>query len=242
MEALIAAQNEAEQKAADEERPVILPVVFDWETLDDVEEEPADAPPPLVTKIDTVTYSTKGKKFTAAYLRELYCKLDLQPPVAKNTSKKVLFNAIRDSQHAAIKTIDEVTFTYEYQEVPDHLKKGPRWKMLTGMDIALPEGFDPSGAEEGFFAPTNKENAAGEKKLSYLADEPINRPEFAAKIRKAKTPGPGRPKAADVDPPPSESGGPSHMQEGYYLKTLPSTDQNITLTCRYLPTSSARTW
>ena len=40
MEALIAAQNEAEQKAADEERPVILPVVFDWETLDHVEEEP----------------------------------------------------------------------------------------------------------------------------------------------------------------------------------------------------------
>jgi hypothetical protein len=66
-------------------------------------------------------------------------------------------------------------FVYEYKEVPQHLLKGPKWKVLTGTKVVLPEGFNPSGVTEGFFSPTNQENAIGQKKLTYLTDSPISR-------------------------------------------------------------------
>ena len=49
----------------------------------------------------------------------------------------------------------------------------------------MPSGFHPSGVEDGFFAPTNKDNNVGVAKMSYLteADERIKRPEFAHKPR-----------------------------------------------------------
>jgi hypothetical protein len=66
---------------------------------------------------------------------------------------------------------------YEHEEVPQHPLKGPKWKVLTGTEVVLPEvpeGFNPSGVTEGFFSPTNQENAIGQKKLTYLTDSPIS--------------------------------------------------------------------
>ncbi len=43
------------------------------------------------------------------------------------------------------------------------------------MEIDVPSGFHPSGVEDGFFVPTNKDNNVGVAKMSYLmeADECI---------------------------------------------------------------------
>ena len=95
-----------------------------------------------------------------------------------------MFNAIRDSSE--VTKIDETTFEYQFEEVPAHLQKGPRWKLLIGKEIELPIGFSASGVEEGFFAPTNKENAVGQPKMEFLTDNPIKRPEFCRKAKKPK--------------------------------------------------------
>jgi hypothetical protein len=96
---------------------------------------------------------------------------------------------------------------YEWEELPDHLRKGPKWKVLVGTEVMLPEGFNACGAQEGFFAPNNQEQAIGQTKFSYLVDTPINRPQFAAKPKLSKSTsskGDHPSKAAA----PSEKGGP----------------------------------
>lgn len=62
----------------------------------------------------------------------------------------------------------------------------------------MPDGFGRSGVEDGFFGPTNKENAVGVPKLSYLRNNPVTRPQFTAKARKAGKA--GRPSAPNAAP------------------------------------------
>jgi hypothetical protein len=90
------------------------------------------------------------------------------------------------------------------------MQKGPKWIILQGVDVDLPEGFHASGAEEGFFAPTNQENAVGAPKKKYLTEAPIARPNFSKKPTKPKdgnAPRPvGRPPTSTS---PKEQGHPS---------------------------------
>ena len=76
------------------------------------------------------------------------------------------------------------SFEFEEKVLPSHLQKGPKWKLLTGMEVTLPEGIGPSGAEDGYFGPTNKDNYIGPPKLSYLTDMPIKRPLIKRKVKK----------------------------------------------------------
>ena len=90
---------------------------------------------------------------------------------------------------------------------------------MSGCDIKLLPGFDPSSTEMGFFVPTNKDNVPGAPKKSYLTDleSRIKRPEFDAKPRKSSTTNAtsrphGRPSVSSNIPsgPPKKKGGPSN--------------------------------
>ena len=91
--------------------------------------------------------------------------------------------------------------------VGHHQTNIPTWILLTPEDVPAVRGIDMgTGAERGFFGPTNKENAAGAKRSNFLTsnDEKIQRPKFGLKREKKR-------KAADDNPPPPprEDGHPS---------------------------------
>jgi hypothetical protein len=67
--------------------------------------------------------------------------LALNPPIAKNSSKQVVFNAIRDCSDAKMNKIDDNMFQYTSEQLPLHLQKGPKWTMLLGEEIQMPDGF-----------------------------------------------------------------------------------------------------
>lgn len=126
--------------------------------------------------------------------------------MAKTVGKRTLFDLLRDSPLTTKVNDDE--FTYEWAESQEKEQtSGPRWTLLHGVEIELPPGFDASGAETGYFAPTNQDNHPGKPKKKYLTDNPISRPIFRRKNRKEDdTPRVGRPPRNAT---PNEKGGPS---------------------------------
>ena len=212
-------QNADEEREADALKDDAVPVVQEFEELlDDAVDAPADAeaPEPIMVT-ERVVYTKKHKKYTSAWLKDLHDRLSLEPKLPKSVSKLAVFNVIRDS--SKVNKIDDTTFEYQFEDVPEHLKKGPRWKVLIGKEIELPVGFAASGVEEGFFAPTNKENAVGMPKLSFLTDTPIKRPDFCRKTKKSSKARVGRPLANDESKnPPNIRGGPSDYARMYLPK------------------------
>ncbi len=150
-------------------------------------------------------------------LKDLHNLLCVSLPSDKK--KPSLFANLRDSDKT--KMIDNETFEYEVEELPVHLQKGPRWEILTGMEIDVPSGFYPSGVEDGFFAPTKKDNNVGVAKMSYLteADERIKRPEFAHKPRDEAHRRSGRPQESTSGPP-NEKGHPSTYVRSKLLRNF----------------------
>jgi len=151
---------------------------------DDLEEAPPEKK--MVTK--TITYNNK---FTVPMLKEIYVHLGIGEK-APSSKKRELFDTIRDSDK--VMKIKDDSFSYEMEE--DAVNKsssgqGARWVILTGLDCQLPEGFDASGVERGFFAPTNKDNHVGAPKKEYLTGEgkAIKRPEFGPKPKMDKRTG-----------------------------------------------------
>lgn len=47
-------------------------------------------------------------------------------------------------------------------------RTSPHWVILCDQECKLPDGFDASGVERGYFAPTNKDNNPGAQKKEYL--------------------------------------------------------------------------
>ena len=63
----------------------------------------------------------------------------------------------------------------------------PRWVVLKPEDVPDVEGIDMAvGAEEGFFAPTNKENSVGGEQVNFLMTKNLTRPEFGPKKKGSK--------------------------------------------------------
>ena len=63
----------------------------------------------------------------------------------------------------------------------------PRWIVLKPKDVPDVEGIDMAfGAEEGFFAPMNKENSVGGERVNFLTNENLTRPEFGPKKKGSK--------------------------------------------------------
>ena len=112
---------------------------------------------------------------------------DLGQSVSGN--KRTLFNRLRDCQNAT--KVDDDTFEYQKQMVvgEDGVTRPavPRWVILTPEDVPDVEGVNmATGAEEGFFAPTNKENSVGGKRANFLTAENFSRPEFGPRKKGSK--------------------------------------------------------
>ena len=214
MEAIIAAEIDAEERAADAEVEDAVPTVAEWEVL--AEEAAADAGEadggeeaslqPVINVI-TVRYGVRDRTWTKDALWDLYGRLNIQQQVSKSVGKRTLFDVIRDSPQTT--KINDDEFTYEWEESAEKQQNtsGPRWKILQGVEIELPPDFHASGAEEGYFAPTNQDNAVGHPKKKFLTDEPITRPTFRSKPRqRTNNTGVGRPPSNAT---PNVKGGPS---------------------------------
>ncbi len=120
------------------------------------------------------TVLVKTKTYTVAELKEV-CKT-INIPSSGN--KTALFQQIRDLGSALI---EQINYRKKNREVDLSL---PRWVILNPEPAPTVEGFDMlCGAEEGFFGPTNQENAEGAPKYQYCCreEEKICRPEFESK-------------------------------------------------------------
>jgi hypothetical protein len=187
MEAFFANANAEEVLLANSTEASNLPVVNEWELeADELIETPAD-PEDVTPEMEEVTviFKTHCKLWPKQRMLELFQELGIQVRLFKNVNKRTIFDAIRDSDKVTKVSADD-SFKFTRVVVPLHMQKGPKWILLQGVDVDLPEGFHPSGAEEGFFAPTNKDNVVGAPKKKYLTEAPIARPNFSKKPTKPK--------------------------------------------------------
>ncbi len=102
------------------------------------------------------------KKTNVKTLREIALKLNVAG------LKKVLFNCIRNSPH--VRKVSEADFEYHHAKAAGD--KIPTWVLLSPEDLPSVDEIDmATGAEKGFFGPTNKENAVGGKQTNFLTGE-----------------------------------------------------------------------
>jgi hypothetical protein len=139
-----------------------------------------------------------------AVLKGIATLFSLLPNAPK---KEVLFNRIRDSPHV-IKISDTA---FEYRRAKTNVSgrvKIPTWILPTSEEVPPVAGVDMgTGAQIGFFGPTNKENAVGATQSNFLTsqDERIQRPKFGPKREKKR-------KAGEDDlAPPREDSYPSNF-------------------------------
>jgi hypothetical protein len=118
---------------------------------------------------------------SVAALKEIAKMFNLSGGAQK---KEVLLNRIRDSSH--VTKISETEFEYRRPKTGASSggKKIPTWILLTPEEVPSVDGVDMgTGAQSGFFDPTNKENAIGGTRSNFLTspDERIQRPKFEPK-------------------------------------------------------------
>ncbi len=98
--------------------------------------------------------------------------------VATNGKKQLLFNRIRDSSEMTKVSADE----FEYCHASVVRVMVPTWVILTPEVVPPVNGIDMgTGAQKGFFGPTNKENAVGGTRANFLTSENVERPKFERK-------------------------------------------------------------
>ena len=69
-------------------------------------------------------------------------------------SKRILFNRIRDSVDSRITKIDVDTFDYKTKK--QAAQSVPKWIVLSAEPVPAMDNIADSGAEHGFYAPTNR--------------------------------------------------------------------------------------
>ena len=90
--------------------------------------------------------------------------------VSTNGKKQLLFNRIRDS--SAVTKVSEDEFEYHHASVIG--AKVPTWIILTPEAVPSVDDIDMgTGAQKGFFGPTNKENAVGGTRANFLTSEHV---------------------------------------------------------------------
>lgn len=192
-----AVQAEAEAAIDEAEEAPVNPQVEEWEVLADMmaaggdgdeEEAPNPALPPINKErqqqhIETIHITYQSVKHRQ--LKEIAHELK----VASSGSKRVLFDRLRVSTTT---TTVEGQDAFEYTRVVDRTAAPmatnvPQWIILTPEEVPPVEGINmATGAEEGFFAPTNKENSFGGKRANFLTAENLDRPEFGPKTASKK--------------------------------------------------------
>jgi hypothetical protein len=92
--------------------------------------------------------------------------------------KQVLFNHIRDSGHIDLEILGDDKFAV----VNPVGARNKAWVILTPKVLSLVPGVNmETGAQEGFYGPTNKENSVGGTGSNFLTKEKIVRPPFVKK-------------------------------------------------------------
>jgi len=184
--------------------PDICPMneVNEWEMFADGNADDANAPPAAV-QYETVRIHYL--KTTTKILVDIAARLG----ISKTGTKRKLFDKLRNSERAL--KIDDDTFDYRREIVEGEVV--PTWIILTPQPAPAVPGIDmATGAQTGFFGPTNKENAVGGVRQNFLTldGERIERPTFEART-KART-------TARKNATTNESGGPSPVAR----KKIPS--------------------
>lgn len=132
---------------------------------DDNEEAAGDTIEPPLPEFEMIRVALNRGTSVAA-LKEIAAYLNLSGAASKND---VLFNRIRDSPR--VTKISETEFQYQRPKMGESSvgTKIPTWILLTPEDVPTMSGIDMgTGAQRGFFGPTNKENAVGAKRSNFL--------------------------------------------------------------------------
>jgi hypothetical protein len=172
-------------------------------------EDVIDNLPPVELEFEMVR-AALNRGTSIAALKEIAKMFNLPGGAQK---KEVPFNRIRDSPH--VTKIRKTEFEYHRPKTGASAggKKIPTWILLTPEEVPLMDGVDMgTGAQSGFFGPTNNENAVGGTHLNILTspDEQIQRPKFGPQQEKKR-----KDREAEL-PPPWEDGHPSD-----YCHSLP---------------------
>jgi len=131
-----------------------------------------------------VAYDTllvNAKTYTVPELKDVCRAIG----ISTTGNKKALFQRIRDSSSAFIDKINDDSFYYRKKKGEDVDLSLPRWVILNPEPAPSVDGVNMSrGAEEGFFGPTNTENAEGAPKFQYCCreEEKICRPSSPQRI------------------------------------------------------------
>ena len=88
--------------------------------------------------------------------------------IAKTGVKRKLFDRIRNSTHVV--KVDDDSFDYQREIIPGEVF--PTWIILTPEPVPAVPGIDmATGAQTGFFGPTNKENAVGGVRQNFITQD-----------------------------------------------------------------------
>ena len=178
--------------------------------------------PPIEPEFEMVRASLNRGTSVAA-LKEIAKMFNLSGCAYK---KEVLFNWIRDSPH--VTKISETEFKYHRPEKGASAggKKIPTWILLTPEEVPSVDGIDMgTGAQSGFFGPTNKENAVGGMRSNFLTspDERIQMPKFEPKQENKR-------KDPEAKPPPPREDGHRPITATVFYPTSLVPSQRITST------------
>jgi hypothetical protein len=130
---------------------------------------------------DTVKVS-----FASSTLKSLKA-IAMELKLSGTLTKQLLFNHIRDSGHVDVAKLGDNEF--ELRRVVDPAgQKKEAWIVLTPKVLPPIPGVNlATGAQVGFYGPTNRENAVGGTQSNFLTKEKIVRPCFVKKGMKKKS-------------------------------------------------------
>jgi hypothetical protein len=166
-----------------------------------LEEEDEVVAPPVM--FETVAFPFK--QTTLPMLKDIAKAINVQ----YTGTKKVIWEQIlKSGSELIVPAEDDASFTYRH--VKAATGSVPTWIILTPEIVPPIEGIDmATGAQRGFFGPTNKDNAVGATRNNFCThvDDKIQRPVF----------GPKKPEPMPTDTPPvtppivNEKGCPSKL-------------------------------
>ena len=129
----------------------------------DGEEGNADGATEVNPATTAVEYETRRVMLQTTNVKMLKA-IAVMVNVSTNGKKQLLFNRIRDS--SAVTKVSEDEFEYRHASVVG--AKVPTWIILTPEAVPSVDGIDMgTGAQKGFFGPTNKENAVGGTRANF---------------------------------------------------------------------------
>jgi hypothetical protein len=202
-------QVEADDRLEDVSVNAPVKEVHEFMLMDEGEEGNAygEVPCPLAALPEFETRQFSVKKTNIKSLKDIALMLHL----AMTCIKQVLLNHICDSPHMTKLSADE----FKYRHVKVAGQKIPSWVLFTPKDVPSVDGIDMgTGAEKGFFGPTNKESAIGGKRSNFMIGEKVNQPIFGP-----KKPGKKRMETDNQPPTPVQEDG--HPSDAYQKKLPP---------------------